>query len=272
MAVKRFNLAKPPKAPLVGIYGPSGASKTTLVSTMPGVGTYIDVPYMEEGGFVIGSEAYRIHGVRIEEWEDLEDVYWALKKRDLDQMPWLGERNDPKRCRWFALDSATGTHTLATRKVIGERDRSLGEQPHHISLQERGWISQLEAEMIFRLRSLDEYWQIFVAQERQHGGFEGDPGPVQMGPDLPAGSLRAFKQSATILGRLGVVTTGRGKEERQLRIGPPDGDFIVKARTPKGRPKLPKLIKDPNLDEILRFVFADGPTPKAARDDAGLNF
>jgi hypothetical protein len=238
---------------------------------MPGRGIYIDVPYLEEGGFVISSEAHRIHGIKVEEWEDLEDVYWALKKRDTKAIPEIGRTGDPDRARWFAVDSTSAIMVLATRKIIGERDRSLGEKPHMITLQERGWISQLGAEMIFRFRSLDDYWQIFVAQERTHRPQDDvpDPEPIQIGPDLPAGVLRAFKQSATILGRLGVVTSNRGREERQLRIGPPDGDYIVKARTPKGK-RLPKLIADPNLGNIFRFIYNDGPKPKAAKEDSAF--
>lgn len=265
MPVKLFDLSKPPQAPMVAIFGASGAGKTTLVASMPGRGIYIDTSTLEEGGFVIGDQAYRIHGVRCEEWEDIDAIYWALRDRDESVIPHVSE------ARWFALDSVTGMHTLATRKVIGERDRTLGEGAHMITLQERGWISQLEAEMIFRLRSLNDYWQIFIAQERTHGGFENDPGPVQIGPDLPSGALKAFKQSATIVGRLGVVTNRKGKEERQLRVGPPDGDYIVKARV--RRPKrLPNLIKDPDLGEILKYIFRDGPRPKAARDDSVLSF
>ncbi len=264
MPLKPFKLDDVPLAPMAAIYGPSGAGKTTLISTMPGIGIYIDVPTLEEGGFVISEEAHRIHGVRCEEWEDIDDIYWALKNRDTDKFPEIGDAGDPRRARWFALDSISGMHTLATRKVIGERDRSLGEGAHMITLQERGWISQLEAEMIFRLRSLSDYWQIMIAQERSHGG-DDDPAPRQLGPDLPGGSLRAFKQCATIVGRLGVITNAKGKEERQLRVGPPDGDFIVKYRSKRSK-RLPNLIRDPDLGNIFGYIFRDGPMPKAARD------
>lgn len=264
MPLKVFKLDEPPTSPGIGIYGPSGAGKTTLIGTMPGTGIYIDVPTLEGGGFVIGDHAHRIGAVRCEEWEDLEDIYWALAKRDSSELPQI------EKARWFSLDSTTGMHVLATRKIINERDRSLGERPHQITLQERGWISQLEAEMIFRFRSLP-YWGIFIAQERTHGGNDNDVGPVQIGPDLPNGALRPFRQSMTLLGRLDVVLTDRGKEERQLRVGPPGGDYIVKARTRPGK-RLPRVIKDPNLGDIFRYMYGDGPKPKAAKDDSTLSF
>jgi hypothetical protein len=266
MPVKLFDISKPPRAPMTGIYGPVGVGKTTLLETIPGRFVYIDVPTLEEGGYVIGDSSERIIAVRCEEWEDIEDIYWALKKRDETQLPGIGKRNDPDRVRSFALDSVSGMHTLAIRKIIRERDRSLGEQPHQITLQERGWISQLEAEMIFRFRSLDEYWQYFVAQERMHGGMDDDPSPKQIGPDLPGGSLRAFKQAAFIVARLDVVLKANGKEERQLRVGPAGGEYIVKARGRKAK-KLPNVIRDPNLAGIYRYIFGDGPRPKEARDN-----
>jgi len=267
--VKLFDISKPPKAPMTAIYGPSGAGKTTLLETIPGGFVYIDTSTLEEGGYVISDSSDRIIAVRCEDWEDIEDIVQALKKRDESALPGIRDLDSKGRFKFksFALDSVSGMHTLATRKIINERDRSLGERPHAITLQERGWISQLEAEMIFRLRALSDYWQYFIAQERMHGGSEDDPSPKQLGPDLPGGALRAFKQSAFIVGRLGVVTLPSGKEQRQLRVGPPDGDFIVKARSKRGR-RLPNVIRDPDLAAIYRYLMADGPKPKAARDDA----
>lgn len=235
-----------------------------MISGMPGLGVYIDVPTLEGGGFVIGDAAPRIAAVRCEEWEDLDAIWWGLHDRDEDQIK--NEANPDwsvKDARWFAQDSISGIHTLATRKIIKERDRSLGEDPHKITLQERGWISQLEAEMIFRFRALDEYWQIFIAQQRTHrpADDQPDPDPIRIGPDLPGGALRAFTQSLTLLGHLEVVTNDKGRSVRQLRVGPPDGDYIVKARTPPGR-RLPDVIANPNLETILRYMFSTKVKPE----------
>lgn len=259
MAVKTFNIARPPSRPAIGIYGENGAGKTTMVADMPGIGVYIDVPMLEGGGFVLPREAApRIAGIKVEEWEDLESVYWGLKDRNPREI--VNEANpdwDVRDAKWFAMDSATALHVLATRKIIRERDRSLGEDPHKITLQERGWISQLEAEMFFRFRSLDDYWQLYVAQQRTHRPPDDspDPEPIRIGPDLPGGALRAFKQPLTIIGHLAVVSDKKGNEQRQLRVGPPDGDYIVKARTPRDR-RLPQVIAEPDLSTILRYVFA----------------
>lgn len=264
MPVRLFDLDKPPTEPGFGIFGPSGAGKSSMIGTIPGYGVYIDIPMLEGGGFVIGNDAHRIQGIRCEEWGDLEDIYWALAKKDSSVIPSIDK------VKWFAFDSMTGVHYLAQREQLRERDRSLGEDPHKITLQERGWISQRDAEMIFRFRALS-YWQFWIAQERTHGGNENDVGPVQIGPDLPNGALRPFRQSMTMLGRLDVVINSKGKEERQLRVGPVGGDYIVKARTRPGR-RLPNVIKDPDFKTILNYLYRDGPPPKAVKEGAVSGF
>lgn len=256
MPIKQFDLAKPPKNIGICITGPVGTGKTTLIGTMPGNGLLIDIPATEGGGFVLGNHSKRIKGVYLEEWEDIDEVYWALAKGELESLGVTGPLH------WIAIDSITGMLEMGKRKIIRERDRNLGDDPHKITLQEWGWIGQLVGEMVYRFQKLP-YVKIWVAQERQHGGYEGDDGPVQLGPSVTRSVLLMLNPPMTIMGRLSVEGLG---ERRVLTIGPPGGKYMVKARAMPGR-KLPNRILEPNLKQILNYLFRDGPRPRAARDE-----
>lgn len=255
MALKLFNVATPPRYPSLCITGPVGAGKTTLIGTMPGAGVLIDVPQVEGGAFVLADKANRIKGITCEDWEDIDAIYWALAKKDEEALPGVTET------KWISVDSITGMLIMGTRKIIRERDRSLGDDPHKITLQEWGWIGQLVGEMVYRFQKLP-YTKIWIAQERTHGGFDNDPGPAQLGPSVTRSILNMLMPPMTLMGRLSVEG-----ERRVLTVGPPGGDFIVKVRAMPGK-KLPNRIRDPHLGQILRYLFKDGPRPKAAREDS----
>lgn len=264
MAIKTFRLDERPTDISIGIYGPTGVGKTTLVGTMPGRGVIIDVPQVEGGTFVISDKAERISGIRIEEWDEIEEIYWALAKRDTTALPFADK------VRWIAIDSITGMQVMAKRKIIHERDRSLGEDPHKVTLPEWGAIGSLVGELVYRFRKLP-YATIWTAQERTHGGGEDDPGPVRIGPAIIRSALAAFAPSMTILGRLSLKAEEEGKEQRILRVGPSGGDYVVKARTTPSK-RLPYLIREPNLKALLRYLYGNGPRPKQAREDDQLSF
>ena len=257
MPVKTFSLSERPKHPGICIYGVGGSGKTTILETMPGPGILIDIPQLEGGAYVISDQADRIHGVKCEEWSDVDDIYWALAKKDTNELPYIEE------IKWVAIDSITAMEQLAKHKVINERDRDLGEDPHKITMQEYGQIGQLTGALIYKFRRLP-YTTIFLAQERLHGS-EDDPGPKRLGPDVIRSSLSALLPSLSFVGRLGVESYGDNKERRILRLGPSDGEWFVKKRTPKGKP-LPRLIRNPNLGEIFRYLYGNGKAPRAAKD------
>lgn len=258
MAIKMVDISARPEFPRLCIYGPTGIGKTTLLGTLPGRGFIIDVPQVEGGTFVLADQSKRIKSAKVEEWEDIDEVYWALAKQDEVELPGV------KRLNWVAIDSITGMEEMALRKVIRERDRDLGADPHKITRNEYGDTGRLVAELIYRFCKLP-YLTVFIAQERTHGGGDDDEGPVQLGPGVRRSVLLALKPPMTIMGRMGITGEGR-QEQRVLTVGPPDGPYIVKARAMPGK-RLPRRIANPNLGEILDFVFGEGPRPKAARQD-----
>ena len=258
MALKLFDIATPPRYPSFAISGPVGAGKTTLASTMPGKGLIIDIPTTEGGTFVIPTErVHRIQGVTVEHWDDLRDIYWALAKKDEEALPGVSELD------WIAIDSITGLANLAREKTIAQRDSRTKTSEFSVSLQEWGFIGTMVGGEVPKFQRLP-YTKIWLAQERRHGGYDDDPGPVQIGPSITRSALLMLVPPMTLIGRLSVEGD---KERRILTVGPPGGDFIVKVRAMPGK-RLPNRIRDPHLGQILRYLFKDGPRPKAAREDS----
>lgn len=264
MPVKTFNLGDKPSDMGIVVFGQFGVGKTSILRTMPGKGLVIDIPQVEGGTFVISDLSDRVIGIKVEAWEDIEEVYWAIHNRDESQIPGITD------VRWIAVDSLTAMQELAKRKVVNERDRSLADDPHMITMREWGGIGQLVGEFVYRLQKLPNLFKIYLVQERTHGGHDDDPDPARIGAAVIKSALAAIAPSVSFMARL-TVRQEDGKEIRTLRVGPPGGDFIVKARTPPGK-RLPNLIRDPNIGEILRYVYANGKRPRAARDDNVLSF
>jgi hypothetical protein len=220
---------------------------------MPGPGLIIDVPQIEGGTFVLEDQADRITVTDVREWDAIDDVFWALQKKDRAQLPGI----DFSRLKWVCIDSVTGMQQLAKRKVVKERD--LDADPHQISQNEWGKIGQLVGELVFRFRTLP-YATVFTAQERRHGGGEDGAEPVMLGPDVIPSALAALVPSLMIVGRMNVAADG----ERLLRVGP-HSLFITKCRAKPGR-SMPAVIRKPNLSRILQYLLADGKRPLEAKE------
>jgi phage nucleotide-binding protein len=229
------------------IYGRGGTGKTTLLGTMPGKGLIIDVPQIEGGTFVLEDKADRIDIVPVETWDEVQPIYWYLKKEKHDY-------------RWVAIDSITAFQELAKRKVVKERDTALNADPHTITLQEWGKMGQLVGELVYQFRLLPLH-TIWVAQERSHGSDEG--GRI-VGPDIIPSALAALMPSMMIVGRLSVQQTEDASWARILRVGP-HPDYYTKVRAKPGL-EVPSVIARPDIGSILRFLLGSGPAPEAATE------
>lgn len=218
------------------IYGQGGVGKTTIIGTLPGRGLIIDVPQIEGGTHVLSQHADRIDVVPVEEWDQIDPIYWFLKRGGHEY-------------KWVAIDSITAFTELAKRKTIKERD--LDADPHKVTLPEYGKIGDLVGELIYRFRTLDIH-TIWTAQERRFGGDEGG-GPVMIGPATTPSALAALKPSMLLVARLYVENLPGGKVERRMRIGP-SSLYHAKARALPSV-NVPPVIRNPHLGTLLAFLF-----------------
>lgn len=233
------------------IYGKSGAGKTSLLATMPGRGLVVDVPQIEGGNFVLRPYKDRIDVRDVESWDDIDDIYWWLKKTPHDY-------------KWVALDSITAFAELARRKTV--KERTLAEDPHTTSQQEWGKIGSLVGELIYRFRVLPIH-TIWVAQERKFGDEQRGE-PVQLGPALSPAALSALQPSMFLIGRLSVDERMDGTTERRLRVGP-HSLYISKIRALPGQ-DMPPLIANPHLGRILRYALGVEGAKRPDQVDEGF--
>lgn len=252
-----------PEAPAICIYGRVGVGKTTLLGTMPdlwkmlgreevGWGLVVDVPIIEGGTFVLAPHAgIDVDILKIQKWDELDETYRFLKEGG-------------HKYKWGAIDTVTSTQELAKRKIVKERE--LSADPHQITQPEWGKVGMLNAEMVWRFRSLKMPF-VFVAHEKVRTDDLGVS--KECLPDLSPASIPPLLRPMTLVGRLfvsevvGAGDSGQNIWEHRLWTGP-NNTYVTKTRAVPGRP-LPEVIKNPNLGQIAGYLMGlDVPCPEAA--------
>ena len=241
---------------LVVVYARGGVGKTTLLGTIPGRGLVIDIPQYEGGDMVLVDKADRISIAPVKTWEELNELYLALRKGE----PIGGVKYD-----WVAVDTGTACQQLARKKVLKERDE-IASKPYVVRLQDWGSMGELMGQLFerFRLLPMPVY---FTMQERiRRDESEGEDGERIIVPDISPLALRSLIPHPILIGRLYMHQNDSGDWERYLRVGP-HASFITKARSVPGR-RLPPVIRKPNLGRIVAWMRGeDVKPPRAAPDD-----
>ena len=160
------------------------------------------------------------------------------------------------------IDTVTATQELAKRKVVKERD--LTADPHQITQQEWGKVGMLNAEMVWRFRSL-AMPAIFVAHEKVRA--DELTASKECLPELSPASIPALLRPMTLVGRLflaEILEESSSTWERRLWCGP-NSTFVTKTRAMPGR-ELPEVIRNPNLGQIVGYLLnlPNVPRPEAA--------
>jgi hypothetical protein len=242
---------------LVVIYARGGVGKTTLLGTMQGRGLVIDIPQFEGGDMVLSDKGDRIRIAPVRVWEEINDLYLALKKGAL-----TGKYD------WVAIDTVSACQQLARKKVLKERDEIMSKR-YEIRLNDWGSISQLMGQLYeqFRLLPLPV---IFTAQEKaRKDDREDEDGERIVIPNVSPASLDLLIPHPLLIGRLFMHQTDGGKWERRLRVGP-HANFVTKSRSIPGR-ALPPVIRKPHLGRILGWMRGeDVKCPRAAPDEDSL--
>lgn len=230
------------------IWGRGGVGKTTLLGTMPGKGLVIDVPVIEGGTYVLEDQEDRIDVTTIEEWAEIDKIYWFLKDKKNHDYDWV------------AVDTITAMTVLALRKVTG--DRTIVANPHKMTTPEWGTVGQMVGELVYKFRLLPVHI-IWLAQERRFGN---DNEPTVMGPDTSPAARLKLLPPLMMCGRLWVEHNAiDGTSERRLRVHK-HSDFDTKIRVKPGV-SVPDIIREPDLKQIIRYALTgQGEPPEAAEE------
>lgn len=233
-------------------WGRSGTGKTTIAATFPQPGLLLDI---REKGTDSVSNVKGLKVGQIDDWQQLEDVYWYLKK---------GNHG----FKTVILDQVTQMQDLAmlaAKKDLGQ------ENSEHVSKRMFGIAGGLMKTWLLNYRDLidDGIHVVFLAHDRVIRGDEDAGGEDQIEPEVGPRlmpSVASFLNGAVkIIGNTYIRETYTLKDKRKvrnveygMRIGP-HAYYTTKVRSPVGI-AAPDTIVDPTFEKllaVLRGTYSD---------------
>lgn len=226
------------------VYGRSGSGKTTFIGTCPKPLLVLDV--REQGTTSIRSREDTFV-LKIEDWDELEEVYWYL----------AGPGKD--RFKTVAIDTVTPLQDLALKKVTGDEGgvisrRSWGEAASMM----KTWI------MAFRDLPLHV---IFTAQDRETSNDEIEDDSIlpEVGPYVMPSVAKILNASVGIIGQVYiretteiVDNTPQSRVNYCMRIGP-HSRYLTKLRrdpTLSGA-KMPGSVINPTFNKLMKLSLEE---------------
>lgn len=242
------------------LYGRSGTGKTTLASTFPGPILLIDI--RDEGTDSI-SDVKDCDVREVEDFDDLEEIYWWLKKHT-------------EAYGTIVMDTVSQAQQLLV-KEIGEKSKnkkkgkSAGDWG---TMTQRDWgdVGSRLKEWIINFRDLtkDGMNVVFIAQDRTFNASEDDDNDAdsqiapEVGPALSPAVAKVLNAAVSMIGNTFIRTRIKKKEgakgktiktqviEYALRMGP-NPSYVTKVRKPRDI-EAPAFIVDPTYEDILDII------------------
>jgi len=228
-------------------YGRSGTGKTTLASTFPKKILLLD--FKDKGTDSI-KDVEDIDVIVVNEWSEVEEVYWALKKGSHGY-------------ETLAVDTISGMQTIAIQQVKVD---SKMKQEEALSRRNWGEVSSMMSTWLMNFRDL-ELHVVFLApdrtkntkdeeeeQEHEEGQLEPEVGPAVI-PSI----ARIVNAAVKVIGNTYIKQTYKTVEGKRvirtgymLRVGP-NPFYITKIRSPKSF-ATPGSIFNPSFEKIRKIM------------------
>lgn len=237
------------------IYGRSGSGKTTFAATAPGPILYIDI--RDEGTASI-SDVKNLDVLEVEEFSDIEDAYWWLRK-------------NPKKYKTVILDTVTQLQSMIVQEVAGEnkKGKKAGDWG---SMTKKDWgdVAAVMKEWLGNYRDLTAIGinVIFIAQDRTFNLSDEEEAndsllAPEIGPALSPAVAKSLNASVSVLANTFVREIEKTKEvngkkvkrsviQYCLGVGP-SAIYTRKLRKPKSV-AVPDVIVDPDWDEVIDIM------------------
>jgi hypothetical protein len=239
------------------LYGESGTGKTALSGTWPKKMLVLDIA--EKGTKTI-KKVPGIEGILVQQWEQLEDIYW-----------YLYDGKGKGKYKTVSLDQISQLQDLAIDKV--RRDKNM-KDTEPMSQRLWGQASGLMKTWLFNYRELQELgtYMVFIAHQRQNGGGD-DVEENQIEPSIGARlmpSVAGFINGAvSVIGNTFIreryVKEGKEKirkVEYCLRVGP-HSVYRSKIRMPPDTPGgVPDVIVNPTFEKIESIARGESITKR----------
>ena len=240
------------------LYGGPGTGKTTLAATLPTPIVFIDCS--EKGTDSIRDIKSGVDVLRAETWEEVDLLYWYLKKGD-------------HKYKSVVMDTLSQGQDLAIQQHLREKGKvaevgSMTQWGGDMKRQDWGKVSNQLKTFIISMRDLPLN-VCFIAHDRVFGGEEDDEENViapSVGPRLMPSVATTLNGAVSIIGntfirerfrRSKLKKKGKKGKERRIveycmRIGP-HAYYTTKIRKPK-KIKLPDLLVDPTYSSIMELI------------------
>jgi hypothetical protein len=239
------------------VYGRSGTGKTHFGSTFPRPIIFIDTN--ERGTETIALEE-DIDVVRVTEWGEMDELYWALLDKTL-----------PTEYASIVIDQVSNLQDIGMAEVLRKSRKGRDE-----TFTQRNWgqLSGMLKQWISDFRDLsDDYNLLMIAHERINEA--GDEEEETIEPSIGARvmpSVSAFLDGAVdSIGSTFIKERWEteGKEEVRhvdycMRIGP-HAFYSTKIRRPVSAGPIPELIVNPTFKKIKDLVTGKPKRKKLRR-------
>lgn len=234
------------------IYGRSGTGKTATSSTFPKPMLLLDV---NERGTDTIAKVPGIDVFRVEDWNEVEEVYWFLK-------------SGSSKYASVVIDQITQMQDLAMAHVKKDGNK---EETDILSRRDWGQISGLMKTWLFNYRDLidEKLYVVFVAHERTNDS--GDSVEDQIDPTIGARLMPSL--AAAVNGAVSAIGntfireeyTGQGKDRERavkycMRIGP-HAYYTTKIRRPVDF-VAPEFIVNPTFEKIRAITRGEKAAPR----------
>lgn len=224
------------------VYGRSGTGKTHFGSTFPRPILFIDTN--ERGTETIAQEE-DIDVVRVTEWEELDELYWALKDQETDV-----------EYASIVIDQVSSLQDIGMAEVLRK-----GRKGRDETFTQRNWgqLSGMMKQYITDFRDLSDYYNLLlIAHERVNDG--GDDEDEAIEPSIGARvmpSVGAFLDGAVdAIGSTFIKERWETEDKEEvrhvdycMRIGP-HAFYSTKIRRPVSAGPIPELIVNPTFKKI----------------------
>jgi phage nucleotide-binding protein len=234
------------------IYGRSGTGKTAVSSTFPKPMLLLDI--REKGTDTI-AKVPGIDVISIEEWGEIEQVYWYLKSNE-------------SKYKTVSLDQISQMQDIAMAEVKGGASK---EETDVLSRRDWGQISGLMKTWLYNYRDLTNagLYVVFIAHERTNSADEGveDQIDPSIGARLMPSLASAVNGAVSVIGNTFIREeySGQGKDKERtvkycMRIGP-HAYYTTKIRRPVDF-EAPEFIVNPTFEKITSIIRGERPEPK----------
>jgi hypothetical protein len=237
----------------MAVYGRSGAGKTTFACSFPDA-LLIDV---NDRGTKSVRDVKGLKVLRVEDWDDLEDIYWYLES---------GKHT----FKSVIIDTVTMMQEFAIQKVASQKKKKKDDETAGnfgtMTRQEWGEVSSMMKTWIMHFREL-EMNVVFLAQERIFNADEESEDQQlapEVGPRLMPSVGSTLNAAVDILGNAFVRENIKRKKEKNgkttetrstqycMRVGP-HALYTTKVRNPKSS-VVPRFLIDATYDDIIELV------------------